>query len=78
LRGVDAISAWSLPALQSASLRSYVLALVMTAAVLLAGALLAAGLPDWAGVINVQPHEAAAALGVRAVLRLGRREDRNA
>jgi multicomponent Na+:H+ antiporter subunit A len=62
LRGVDAISAWSLPALQSASLRSYVLVLVMTAAVLLAGALLFAGLPPWPGVINVQLHETAVAV----------------
>jgi multicomponent Na+:H+ antiporter subunit A len=62
LRGLEALSAWSLPALQSASLRAYVLVLVMTAAGLLAGALLVAGLPAWPGVLNVQPHEMAAAV----------------
>jgi multicomponent Na+:H+ antiporter subunit A len=66
LRGLDALSAWSLPALQSASLRAYVLALVMIAAGLLAGALLVAGLPDWPGVLNVQPHEVAAAIMIVA------------
>jgi multicomponent Na+:H+ antiporter subunit A len=62
LRGIDAVSAWSLPALQSASLRAYVLVLIITAAGLLAGALLASGLPDWPGVISIQPHEAAVAV----------------
>jgi multicomponent Na+:H+ antiporter subunit A len=66
LRGLDTLSAWSLPALQSASLRAYVLVLVMTAAGLLAGALLATGLPAWPGVISVQPHEAAVAVMIVA------------
>jgi multicomponent Na+:H+ antiporter subunit A len=66
LRGLEALSTWCLPALQSASLRAYVLALVMTAAGLLAGALLVAGLPPWPGVLTVQPHEAAAAVMIVA------------
>src|SRR5690606_38201428 len=43
LRVLDTLSAWMLPALQSASLRSYVLVLIMTAALLITGALVWAG-----------------------------------
>ena len=39
LRVLDVVSAWSLPALQSASLRSYVLVLILAAALLTIGAL---------------------------------------
>jgi multicomponent Na+:H+ antiporter subunit A len=61
VRVLDALSAWASPALQSASLRSYVLALVVTAAALLSAAIAFAGLPGWPDVLDVQPHEAAAA-----------------
>jgi multicomponent Na+:H+ antiporter subunit A len=63
---LDAVSAWGLPALQSASLRSYVLALIMTAAVLLAGTLVSAGVPAWPVVTDVQVHEATAAIMIVA------------
>lgn len=61
LRALDAVSAASLPALQSASLRSYVLALVATAALLLA-VVVSSGLPSVRSAIRVGPTEAAAAL----------------
>jgi multicomponent Na+:H+ antiporter subunit A len=62
LRGLDAASAWSLPALQGASLRAYVRALVMTAAFLLMAVLAHKGLPAAPDVLAVQPHELAVAL----------------
>jgi multicomponent Na+:H+ antiporter subunit A len=66
LRGLDAVSAWSLPALQSASLRSYVLSLVVTAAVLLTAALTSAPLRRWPQIMTIQTHEAAAAVMIVA------------
>jgi multicomponent Na+:H+ antiporter subunit A len=62
LRGLDAVSAWSLPALQGASLRSYVLALVTTAAALLVAVLISTGLLHSPSVTDVRPAEAAAAM----------------
>ena len=62
LRSLDALSAWMLPALQSASLRSYVLVLIMTAALLITGALVWTGLPPMPQISEVRPAEAAAAL----------------
>jgi multicomponent Na+:H+ antiporter subunit A len=62
LRAMDAVSAWSLPALQSASLRSYVLALILTAALLTIGALGWRGLPSHPHLTEVRPAEAAVAL----------------
>ncbi len=62
LRGLDSISAWMLPALQSASLRSYVLVLILTAATLITGALLWTGLPAIPQIKEVHAAEAAAAL----------------
>jgi multicomponent Na+:H+ antiporter subunit A len=62
LRLLDAASAWCLPALQSASLRSYVLVLILTAASLTIGALAWRGLPGVPGVSEVRPGEAAVAL----------------
>jgi multicomponent Na+:H+ antiporter subunit A len=56
------VSEWSLPMLQGASLRSYVLALIVTAAVLMAAVLLTQGLPYWPTVIDVRPSEFAAAM----------------
>jgi multicomponent Na+:H+ antiporter subunit A len=66
LRALDAVSAWSLPALQSASLRSYVLALIMTAALLTIAALVWQGLPPLPRVSGVRPGEAAVALMIIA------------
>ena len=66
LRVLDAVSAWSLPALQSASLRSYVLALILAAALLTIGsARLARAAPVAAGD-GVRPGEAAVALMIIA------------
>jgi multicomponent Na+:H+ antiporter subunit A len=62
LRSLDAVSAWSLPALQGASLRAYVLALVSTAAVLLAAVLVYSGLPQTPAIMDVRPPEVAAAM----------------
>lgn len=62
LRGLDAVSAWSIPAMQDASLRSYVLWVVGTAAVLLVVALRSALLLSWPHVMHVQAHEVAAAV----------------
>jgi multicomponent Na+:H+ antiporter subunit A len=62
LRGLDTVSAWSLPALQGASLRAYVLALVMIGAGLLVTVLASQGLPGFPALMDVQPQEAAAAL----------------
>ncbi len=62
LRALDAISLWSMPALQSASLRSYVLVLISTAALLILGALFWRGLPILPQLTAVHPAEAAVAL----------------
>jgi multicomponent Na+:H+ antiporter subunit A len=62
LRALDAVSAWSLPALQSASLRSYVLVLILTAASLTIGVFVWRGLPPLPEVGGVRPGEAAVAL----------------
>jgi multicomponent Na+:H+ antiporter subunit A len=66
IQGLDALSSWSSPALQSASLRSYVLALIMTAAVLLAGVLALSSTPRLPALIDVRPHEAAAVVMIIA------------
>ena len=62
VRALDAISAWSLPVLQGASLRSYVLALVTTAGILVTVVLVSHGLPSWPVVSGIKAPEAAAAL----------------
>lgn len=62
IRGLDALSAWASPALQSASLRSYVLALISTAAVLTIGALAWGGLPAVPQLTEVRFVETAVAL----------------
>jgi multicomponent Na+:H+ antiporter subunit A len=62
LRGLDAISAWCLPALQSASLRSYVRVLIMTAAALMVAAFAWQGIPSLPRLTEVRPAEAAVAL----------------
>jgi multicomponent Na+:H+ antiporter subunit A len=62
IRALDALSAWSMPALQGATLSSYVLTLVTTAGLLLVVVLVSMGLPEWPSVIAAQPHEAAAVL----------------
>jgi multicomponent Na+:H+ antiporter subunit A len=61
LRALDELSAWSLPALQSASLRSYVLVIVSVAAVAVGAVLISVGLPALPPLSGVRPHEAAAA-----------------
>jgi len=58
---LDTISARSLPALQGASLRSYVRALVLTSGVLVVAVLFLTGLPDWPVVSGVRAPEMAAA-----------------
>jgi multicomponent Na+:H+ antiporter subunit A len=62
LRILDVLSARSLPALQDASLRSYVLVLIVTAASLITGVLAWTGLPAIPRVTEVHPAEAAVAL----------------
>ncbi|HEU0140520.1 MAG TPA: hydrogen gas-evolving membrane-bound hydrogenase subunit E, partial [Bryobacteraceae bacterium] len=62
VRGLDALSAWASPMLQSASLRSYLLVLVTTAGILIFATLVFEGLPGWPAVMDVQPHEACAAI----------------
>ena len=56
LHVLDAISARSLHALQGASLRAYVLALIVTTGTLIAAVLLSNGLPGWPGTGDVQPQ----------------------
>lgn len=60
--GLDATSALSLPALQGASLRSYVRALVITSGTLVLVVLVTYGLPSWPVMSGVKIHEAASAL----------------
>jgi multicomponent Na+:H+ antiporter subunit A len=62
LRGLDKVSAWSLPALQGASLRAYVRALIMTASVLLIAVLAHQGLPGPPDVLAAKPYELAVTL----------------
>jgi multicomponent Na+:H+ antiporter subunit A len=62
LRLLDTISAWIIPALQSASLRAYVMVLIVTAATLVAGVLVLAGLPPIRPLHDMEPAEAAVAL----------------
>jgi multicomponent Na+:H+ antiporter subunit A len=62
LRALDAVSAWSLPGLQSGSLRSYVLVLILTAGVLITAALIWRGLPSLPQLAGVRPGEGAVAL----------------
>jgi multicomponent Na+:H+ antiporter subunit A len=62
LRVLDLLSARSLPALQDASLRSYVLALIITATSLIAGVLAWQGVPPVTRGTEIQPIEAAIAL----------------
>jgi multicomponent Na+:H+ antiporter subunit A len=62
IRGLDAVSAWSSPALQSASLRSYVLVLIVTAALLMIAGLALGGMPAVPALTEVRPAEAAVAL----------------
>ena len=62
LRVLNALSAWSLPALQDASLRSYVLVLIVTATALLTSVLVWTGLPTIHPVTEIRPAEAAVAL----------------
>jgi multicomponent Na+:H+ antiporter subunit A len=66
LEVLDAISGKSLHTLQGASLRAYVLSLIVTAGTLIAIVLLSNGLPGWPGTGDVQPHEAAAAMMIIA------------
>jgi multicomponent Na+:H+ antiporter subunit A len=62
LRVLNASSAWSLPALQDASLRSYVLVLILIATALIAGVLAWNGMPAVPRLTEVRPAEAAVAL----------------
>ncbi|HYI96827.1 MAG TPA: hydrogen gas-evolving membrane-bound hydrogenase subunit E [Bryobacteraceae bacterium] len=62
LRGLDALSAWSSPALQGASLRAYVMTLVATVTVMLAGVLIVYDVPHSPSVTDLRPPEVAAAL----------------
>jgi multicomponent Na+:H+ antiporter subunit A len=62
LRALNALSAWILPALQDASLRSYVLVLILTATVLITGVLAWTGLPSMPRATEIRPAEAALAL----------------
>jgi multicomponent Na+:H+ antiporter subunit A len=62
LRILDALSEWSLPALQDACLRSYVLVLILVATSLLIGVLAWTGLPSMPHLSHVQPAESAVAL----------------
>jgi multicomponent Na+:H+ antiporter subunit A len=62
LRVLNALSAWSLPALQDASLRSYVLVLILTATALITGVLAWTGLPTMPRVTQIRPAEGAVAL----------------
>jgi multicomponent Na+:H+ antiporter subunit A len=62
LRALDAVSSWSAPALQSGSLRSYALVLILTAGVLIGAALIWQGLPPLPQLTPVQPAEAAVAV----------------
>ena len=62
VRALDAISAWSLPVLEGASLRCYVRALVTTAGILVTVVLVSHGLPSWPVVSGIKAPEAAAAL----------------
>jgi multicomponent Na+:H+ antiporter subunit A len=62
LRALDAVSAWALPALQSASLRSYVLVLILSATALIAGALLWNSTPRLPQLSGAGPGETAVAL----------------
>lgn len=57
---LDAISAWSLPALQGASLRSYVRTLVLSSGILVTTVLFVVGLPDWPVFSAIQAPEMAA------------------
>lgn len=61
IRLLDAVSAWSLPALQGASLRSYAVVLVLTASILLGAVLVPSELPSWSPKMDVRAHEVAAA-----------------
>src|SRR4030095_11678304 len=64
LAGLDAISRWAAPALQSASLRSYVLTVVLTGVAFVATGLATGGLlPTLRRWTPIEPHE-----GVVAVL----------
>lgn len=62
LHVLNALSARSLPALQDASLRSYVLVLILTATALITGVLAWTGLPAVHRVSEIHPAEAAVAL----------------
>ncbi len=62
IRVLDGISERLLPALQFASLRAYVLALVVVATLLLVAAIVFSGIPAWPKVMAVQPQELAAVL----------------
>ncbi len=66
LRVLDAISARSLHALQGASLRAYVLALIVTAGTLIAAVLVSSGYRGWPDTGDAQPQEFAAALMIIA------------
>ena len=63
LAGLDAISRWTAPALQSASLRSYVLIVVLTGVAFVATGLAAGGLlPTLSRWTPIEPYEALVAL----------------
>jgi multicomponent Na+:H+ antiporter subunit A len=62
LRVLHALSAWSLPALQAGSLRSYVLVLILVATSLIISVLAWTGLPTMPRVPEIRPAEAAVAL----------------
>ena len=66
LRLLDTISARSLHALQGASLRAYVLALIVTAGTLITVVLLSGGYRGWPDTGDAQPHEVAAAVMIIA------------
>jgi multicomponent Na+:H+ antiporter subunit A len=66
LRVLDLISMRSLHALQGASLRAYVLALIVTAGTLIAAVLVLSGYQGWPDTGDAQPHEFAAAVMIIA------------
>lgn len=66
LGALDKVSAWSVPAMQDGSLRSYVLILILAATSLIAGVIAWAGLPPMPPMTEIRPAEAAVAIMIIA------------